>query len=112
MLAVDMQDTNNTLIGKLINKRCRIVTYISLGSNQESKFNFFLWHIDKGGVIDIIYLDFSEAFATVSHDISFRQLVIHSLAHSAVKWVKSCNQRGAISDFLSSWEHLSSSVHL
>ena len=44
--------------------------------------------MDEGKAVDIIYLDFSKAFDTVSHSILLEKLVAHGLDRCAVHWVE------------------------
>jgi len=44
--------------------------------------------VDKGKAVDIVYLDFSKAFDTVSHRILLRKLAAHSLDRYMLGWVK------------------------
>lgn len=72
------------------------------GRKESSKSNFFLGNNDKGEAAVIIEPGFGEASDPVHMPFLLNKLVIHSLDHSAVKWLKRCNQRATISDFLSS----------
>jgi len=44
--------------------------------------------VDEGKAVDVIYLDFSKAFDTVSYSILLEKLVGHSLDRCALLWVK------------------------
>lgn len=97
-------------LANLQNKSGQVVTNISLERNQQVSL-ISLTHRQRRS--DRWYIPrLQSGFDTISHDIFFsNKLVIHSLDHSAVKWLKSRNQRIAINAFFSSWGHLSSGVH-
>jgi len=45
--------------------------------------------VDEGKVVDVVYLDFSKAFDTVSHSILGKQpLAAHGLGRYSLLWVK------------------------
>ena len=44
--------------------------------------------VDKGKAVDVVYLDFSKAFATVPHSILTEKLAAHGLDGCTLLWVK------------------------
>jgi len=44
--------------------------------------------VDQGKAVDVIYLDFSKAFDTVSHSILLEKLAAHGLERCTLCWVK------------------------
>ncbi|KAK4815358.1 hypothetical protein QYF61_001346 [Mycteria americana] len=42
------------------------------------------------GAVDVVYLDFSKAFDTVSHSILLEKLAAHGLDGCTLRWVKNC----------------------
>ena len=44
--------------------------------------------VDEGKAVDVVYLDFSKAFDTVSHSILVEKLAAHSLDGHTLCWVK------------------------
>jgi len=44
--------------------------------------------VDEGKAVDVIYLDFSKAFDTVSHRILLEKLSVHGLDRCTLCWVK------------------------
>ncbi|GAB0207400.1 mitochondrial enolase superfamily member 1 [Grus japonensis] len=44
--------------------------------------------VDEGKAVDVIYLDFSKAFDTVSHSILLEKLAAHGLDRCTFRWVK------------------------
>ncbi|RMC09659.1 hypothetical protein DUI87_13445 [Hirundo rustica rustica] len=46
--------------------------------------------VDVGKAVDVVYLDFSKAFDTVSHCILLEKLAAHGFDRSTLCWVKNC----------------------
>ncbi|GAB0208333.1 mitochondrial enolase superfamily member 1 [Grus japonensis] len=46
--------------------------------------------VDEGKAVDVIYLDFSKAFNTVSHSILLEKLTAHGLDRLGEEWLESC----------------------
>ena len=44
--------------------------------------------MDEGKAVDIVYLDFSKAFDTVSHSIPLEKVEAHSIDKGTLRWVK------------------------
>jgi len=44
--------------------------------------------VDEGQAVDVVYLDFSKAFDTVSHNIFVEKLAAHGLDGCTLRWVK------------------------
>ncbi|KAK4818214.1 hypothetical protein QYF61_008704 [Mycteria americana] len=44
--------------------------------------------MDEGKAVDVVYLDFSKAFDTVSHSILLEKLAAHGLDRCSLRWVK------------------------
>ncbi|KAK4807586.1 hypothetical protein QYF61_015932 [Mycteria americana] len=44
--------------------------------------------VDEGKAVDVVYLDFSKAFDTVSHSILLEKLAAHGLDGCTLRWVK------------------------
>jgi len=63
--------------------------------------------VDAAKGADIVYLDFSKAFDTVSHSILLEKLVAHGLDRSTLCWVKNWLygwiQRVVVKRVKSSW---------
>ncbi|CAM5171201.1 unnamed protein product [Eretmochelys imbricata] len=70
--------------------------------------------VDMGKAVDVIYLDFSKAFDTVSHSILARKLKKYELDEWTIKWIESWldhqAQRAVINGSISSWQPVSSRV--
>ncbi|KAJ7415778.1 hypothetical protein WISP_76179 [Willisornis vidua] len=45
--------------------------------------------VDEEKALDVVYLDFSKAFDTVSHNMPLEKLAAHSLDRGTLSWVKS-----------------------
>ena len=65
-------------------------------------------------LVDVVYLDFSKAFDTVSHSIVLEKLDAHGLERSTLCWVKNCldgrAQRVVVNSAASSWRSVTSGV--
>jgi len=63
--------------------------------------------VDEGKTVDIIYLDFSMAFDTVSHSILLEKLAACGLDGCTLRWVKNWlngrAQRVVVNGVKSSW---------
>ena len=77
--------------------------------------SFLRWHdwmVDEGRVVDVVYLDFSKAFNTVSRNILLRYLRKCGLDEWLVRWTENWlngrAQRIVISDAESSWRPVTS----
>ncbi|RMC15948.1 hypothetical protein DUI87_08155 [Hirundo rustica rustica] len=63
--------------------------------------------VDAGKAVDVVYLDLSKAFDTVSHSILLDKLATHGLDRSTLHWVRDCldgqAQRVVVNGAASSW---------
>ncbi|GAB0184590.1 hypothetical protein GRJ2_000924300 [Grus japonensis] len=70
--------------------------------------------VDEGKAVDVVYLDFSKAFDTVSHSILLEKVVAHGLDGHSLCWVKSWldgwAQRVAVNGVKSSWRLVTSGI--
>ncbi|CAM5162977.1 unnamed protein product [Natator depressus] len=70
--------------------------------------------VDEGKAMDLLFLDFSKAFDTVSHSILVSKLKKYGLDEWTIRWIESwldCRtQRVVINGFMSSWQPVSSSM--
>ncbi|KAK4815404.1 LOW QUALITY PROTEIN: hypothetical protein QYF61_001392 [Mycteria americana] len=69
--------------------------------------DLLLRQVDEGKAVDVVYLDFSKAFDTVSHSILLEKLAAHGLDGCTLRWVKNCldgrAQRVVVNGVYSSW---------
>uniref|UniRef100_A0A8C3HFM2 Reverse transcriptase domain-containing protein n=1 Tax=Chrysemys picta bellii TaxID=8478 RepID=A0A8C3HFM2_CHRPI len=70
--------------------------------------------VDEGKAVDVLFLDFSKAFDTVSHSILAGKLKKYGLDEWTIRWIESWLDRQAqrivINDSMSSWQLVSSGV--
>ncbi|CAM5143904.1 unnamed protein product [Eretmochelys imbricata] len=70
--------------------------------------------VDEGKAVDVLFLDFSKAFDTVSHSILASKLKKYGLDEWSIRWIESwlnCRaQRVVINGSMSSWQPVSSGV--
>ncbi|GAB0209560.1 mitochondrial enolase superfamily member 1 [Grus japonensis] len=69
--------------------------------------------VDEGKAVDVIYLDFSKAFNTVSHSILLEKLDAHGLDRCTLHWVKNWLEGRAqrvVNGVKSSWQSVTSGV--
>ncbi|GAB0204856.1 mitochondrial enolase superfamily member 1 [Grus japonensis] len=70
--------------------------------------------VEEGKAVDVVYLDFSKAFDTVSHSILLENLAAHGLDGHTLCWVKNCldgqAQRVVVNGVKSSWWLVTSGV--
>ncbi|KAK4828143.1 hypothetical protein QYF61_023959 [Mycteria americana] len=70
--------------------------------------------VDEGKAVDVVYLDFSKAFDTVSHGILLEKLAAHGLDGYTLRWVKNWldgwAQRVVVNGVYSSWWLVTSGV--
>ncbi|GAB0209602.1 mitochondrial enolase superfamily member 1 [Grus japonensis] len=70
--------------------------------------------VDMGKAVDVVYLDFSKAFDTVSHSILLEKLAAHGLDGCTLRWVKNWldgwAQRIVVNGVKSSWCLVTSGV--
>ncbi|CAM5106879.1 unnamed protein product [Eretmochelys imbricata] len=70
--------------------------------------------VNMGRAVDVIYLDFSKAFDTVSHNILASKLKKYGLDEWTIRWIESwldCQaQRVTINGLMSSWQPVSSGM--
>ncbi|KAK4827592.1 LOW QUALITY PROTEIN: hypothetical protein QYF61_019494 [Mycteria americana] len=67
--------------------------------------------VDEGKAVDVVYLEFSKAFDTVSYSILLEKLAAHGLDGRTLHWVKNClDWPGLKSHVKSSWQPVTSGV--
>ncbi|CAM5100811.1 unnamed protein product [Eretmochelys imbricata] len=83
-------------------------------TNLIAFYNKITGSVDEGKAVDVLFLDFSKAFDTVSHSILASKLKKYGLDECTIRWIESwldCRaQRVLINGSMSSWQPVSSGV--
>jgi len=83
-------------------------------TNLIAFYNDMTGWVDEGRAVDVVYLDFSKAFDTVSHNILLGKLRNYGLDEWSVGWIENWlngrTQRVVISGAESSWRLVTSGV--
>ncbi|PKU49319.1 rna-directed dna polymerase from mobile element jockey-like [Limosa lapponica baueri] len=83
-------------------------------TNLIAFYNGMTGWIDEGRVVDVVYLDFSKAFDSISHSILIAKVRNYGLDEWTVRWIENClkdrAQRVMISGRQSSWRSVTSGV--
>ncbi|CAM5150789.1 unnamed protein product [Natator depressus] len=102
----DNKVISNSQHGIVKNKSCQ--------TNLVALFDRVTSLEDREKVVDVVYLDFSKAFDTVSHAFLIHKLWKYSLDGATIgwmnKWLENRSQRVVISGSQSSWKGISSGV--
>ncbi len=76
--------------------------------------NFWYQSLDEGGVVDVIYLDVSKAFDTVSHKKLLSKLPSYGISGSTLRWLEAFllnrQQRVVVDGTPSNWSPVTSGV--
>ena len=77
-------------------------------------YDWVTFLVDEGEIVDIVYLDFSKAFDTVSHSIFLEKLAAHGLGRCTLCWLRKLLdgwvQRVVVNGVKSSWTLILSGV--
>ena len=83
-------------------------------TNLISFYNKVTCLVDEGKAVDVVYLDFSKAFDSVSHNILMEKLAAHGLDGRMLRWVKhwldGWTQKVVVNGIRSSWQPVMSGV--
>ncbi|CAM5146266.1 unnamed protein product [Natator depressus] len=83
-------------------------------TNLIAFYDEIIGSVDEGKAVDVLFLDFSKAFDTVSHSILVSKLKKYGLDEWTIRWIESwldCwAQWVVINDSMSSWQPVSSGV--
>ncbi|KAK4820059.1 LOW QUALITY PROTEIN: hypothetical protein QYF61_019001 [Mycteria americana] len=83
-------------------------------TNLVSLYEKVIRLVDEGKAVDVVYLDFSKAFDTVSHSILLEKLAAHGLDGCTLHWVKNWldgrAQRVAVNGVYCGWRLVTSGV--
>ncbi|CAM4552612.1 unnamed protein product [Caretta caretta] len=101
----DSKMINNSQHG-FVNKSCQ--------TNLIAFFDRVTSLVDRGEVVDVVYLDFSKAFDAVLHDLLINKLGKHNLDGAIIrwlhKWLENHSQRVVINGSQSCWKGITSGV--
>uniref|UniRef100_A0A8C3I187 Reverse transcriptase domain-containing protein n=1 Tax=Chrysemys picta bellii TaxID=8478 RepID=A0A8C3I187_CHRPI len=101
--------------GKVIgNSQHGFVKNKSCQTNLIAFFDRITSLVDKGEAVDVVYLDFSKAFDTVSYDILINKLGKYNLDDATIRWVHNWldnhTQRIVMNGSQSCWKGITSGV--
>ena len=86
----------------------------SCWTNLISFYDKVICLVDEGKAVDVVYLDFSKAFDTVSHSILLEKLAADGLDGHTLRWVKNWlagrAQTVVVNGVKSSWQLVTSGV--
>ncbi|GAB0203920.1 hypothetical protein GRJ2_002857600 [Grus japonensis] len=83
-------------------------------TNPISFYDKVTYLVDEGKAVDVVYLDFTKAFGTISHSILLEKLADQGLGRHTLHWVKNWldgqAQRVVVNGVKSSWGLVTSGV--
>ncbi|PKU42974.1 rna-directed dna polymerase from mobile element jockey-like [Limosa lapponica baueri] len=84
-------------------------------TNLTSFYDKVIHFMDEGKAVDVVYLDFSKGFNTVSHSILLEKLAAHGfekcIFHWAKNWLEGWSERVVVNGVKSIWWPVRSGTH-